>query len=78
MVNSIIDKVRANLKACNLPFKQNLVTPFRLKRSIIPVENCDRLVFYLDHDSNLTLSAKALSLGLTPDELIRQLIWSID
>lgn len=49
-----------------------------LKRSSIPKEQCKRVVFHLDEGSQLELSAKAISIGLQPDELLRRLVWLLN
>lgn len=74
---SVTNVIKQNLSGLP-PYKLISIGNFKLKRSVIPSSDCDRVVFYLDHNSNLHLSAKALSLGLTSDELLRQLVWSID
>jgi hypothetical protein len=56
------------------PFPAVYKGSLKLKRSVI--DNADRVVFHLDPDSNLQIASKALSLGLTVDELYRQLAWT--
>ncbi|MFT3945948.1 MAG: hypothetical protein QM763_03150 [Agriterribacter sp.] len=57
------------------PFKQKRVTQMALRASVIPPEDTNRVVFYLDKETHLALAAKGLEYKMTVDEMLRRACW---
>jgi len=57
------------------PFPMKKMGQFGLRYSVIPKEECDRLILFLDADSHTALAAKGLQYKLTVDEMVRRAIW---
>jgi hypothetical protein len=72
--SSFLSRLKANLKL--QPFKVRKIGPLCLRRSEIPKDVCDQIRVNIDRESNLQFNIKALELGLTSDELHRQLMWT--
>lgn len=70
---TVYDNVKLNLN----PFPVVTVGALKLKRSQIPKEKAVREVFILDYESDALLAQKAIQLGVTTDELLRQAVWSL-
>lgn len=47
-----------------------------VKRSIIPKEQAERVVFHLDKDTSTRVASLAFEQRITGDEFIRQLLWT--
>lgn len=58
------------------PYPTKSIGKLKLKRSILPDDALTKPTFHLDDQSHLGMAAKALSLGLTTDELYRVVVWS--
>ena len=58
-------------KTCN-------ISALRLQRSVIPEGIASRVPLVIDQQSHLLFSTTAMQLGLTTDELLRRLIWSLN
>lgn len=74
---SILDLVKGRVKIGST-FPTERTNGLGLRRSVIP-ESCEpqSVKFFLDNESNLAFSAKAITLGITTDELLRHLVWSV-
>lgn len=58
------------------PYPCSTLKGLGLKRSVIPETEMQFVKFTLDNQSNLQFSARALTLGITTDELLRRLVWA--
>ena len=69
--------VAANMALGTKPYPIKRIGSLRLKRSIFNQDEARKMTLQLDNDSMLLLSTEALKLGLTPDEYLRQIVWSL-
>lgn len=73
-IQTIADRIKQNMQHSPYPLK--VIGNLKLKRSQMPKEDNQFFNFQLDHASNLEFTSKALRMGLTTDELARQLFWT--
>lgn len=59
------------------PFPVKRIGNLGLKASIIPKEQSERTLTWVDKETQLQFAILAMRYKLTPDELVRRLMWAV-